>query len=367
MADKGREDQKRVRAEEPQQSDQDAQGESMTAPEALKEHEAWAFYEWLKRLEGKQVLVLSHVRPDGDALGAQTAMSQILKLFHVEPVLVNEDVPSKRFDYLPDYDVMRRPDDAVIAGHRFQHVIFVDAADLLRVGQANTLIAPHAEIINIDHHATNDRYGYINIVQPKSSSTCEVIYDWIRTINLPVSSALATSLYTGYITDTGGFRYQNTTPKVLRDAAELVQFGASPYDIAEHALEMLSWEKLKVLQKSLATLELLFSGKIAFLEVTRSMLAESGASFDDTEGLVHYGLNIEGVEVAALFREQEDGIKVSLRSRRRIDVSKVAQAFGGGGHVRAAGLTLHMSLDDAKQKMLETLVTALNHGAKQDG
>lgn len=356
------EDQGRVRSERSPLIDQRAESESIKLQASLQESEAWAFYEWLRRLEGAKVLVLSHVRPDGDALGAQTAIAQILKLFHIEPVLVNEDPPPRRFDYLPNYHDMRQPGDAACADNTFHHVIFVDAADLLRVGKANMLVAPYAEIVNIDHHATNDRYGHINIVQPEASSTCEVIYDWIRAINLPVSGELATSLYTGYLTDTGGFRYQNTTPKVLRDAAELVQFGASPYDVAEHALEMLSWEKLSLLQKSLATLELFASGKIAVLEVSEAMLEESGASFDDTEGLVHYGLNIEGVEVAALFREQADGIKVSLRSRRHVDVSKVAQQFGGGGHVRAAGLTLHMSLSDAKRKMVETLINVLNHG-----
>ncbi|PTQ55137.1 MAG: 3'-to-5' oligoribonuclease A [Candidatus Carbobacillus altaicus] len=330
-------------------------------PERSKQSVERSFYEWLKGLERAQVLVVSHVRPDGDALGAQTAMAQILKLFHIESVLVNEDAPPRRFDYLPGYRDMRRSVDTPLPGAPYQYVIFVDAADRERIGKALSLLAPEAEIVNIDHHATNDHYGHINLVKPEASSTCEVIYDWIRSTRLPVSVELATCLYTGYITDTGGFRYQNTTPKVLRDAAELVQFGASPYEIAEHALEAISWEKIKLLQKALATLKLFASGKIAFLEVTQSMLEETGTTLDDAEGLVHYGLNIEGVEVAALFREQTDGIKVSLRSRRAVDVSKVAQQFGGGGHVRAAGLTLHMPLDEAKRTMAETLLTVLHH------
>ncbi|QZA33709.1 bifunctional oligoribonuclease/PAP phosphatase NrnA [Hydrogenibacillus sp. N12] len=324
-----------------------------------------ALYRWMLAGGGDptdEVLVLSHVRPDGDSLGAQTAIHHLLTVLGRPAAMANADPPPKRFDYLPAFHAILPPEafsERLERHGRFRRAIFVDCADRERIGAAEALLDPEAEIVNIDHHATNDGYGHINVVRPDASSTSEVVYDFVRAVGLPLDQDLATALYTGILTDTGGFRYQNTSPKVLHDAAELVERGAEPYFIAEHALETMSLSQVRLLARALSDIRLVLGGRVALVEVTEALLRETGADLDASEGLVHYARNIEGVEVAVLFREQSDGIKVSFRSRRTVDVAALARQFGGGGHVRAAGALLPPPLSAAREAVIRALEAVL--------
>ncbi|MBE3596058.1 MAG: bifunctional oligoribonuclease/PAP phosphatase NrnA [Hydrogenibacillus sp.] len=316
-------------------------------------------YGWLIA-DRDDVLVVSHVRPDGDALGAQTAMHRIIQKLGRRSAMVNADHPPKRFDYLPGYAEIHTV-EALMSRGPYRRAVFVDCADRARIGDVEALLSSDARIANIDHHATNDRYGEINVVRAEASSTCEIVYDFVRAVGVAMDEALATALYTGLLTDTGGFRYQNTSPKVLHDAAELVECGAEPYSIAEQALETMSLPQLRLLARVLGDIQLYAGGRVALIEVTAEALREAGAELDDTEGLVHYARNIEGVEVAVLLREQDEGIKASFRSRRRVDVAALAQKFGGGGHVRAAGATLAPPMAEARARVLEVLRATLSN------
>lgn len=318
---------------------------------------AQKIYDWL--IANDDFLVVSHVNPDGDATGSLLAINQLLNILGKKGQLVNEGGTPSRFFYLTDYDRITNHSQSPLT-QKYSRVICVDCADSYRVGKVAEIFADDAEIVNIDHHPTNDHYGNFALVIPEASSTCEVIYDLVRYVGIELTKPLATCLYTGYLTDTGGFRYSNTTPKVLRDASELVEAGAPPYEIAEQALESITYEHVQLLSKSLSLLERAFTGKAAFLSLPLSILAETGASKDDAEGLANYGRNIEGVEVAVLMRETEDGVKVSFRSKNYVDVSVIAKQLGGGGHVRAAGCSLKMGLREAQEHIAPLIEAALN-------
>lgn len=313
-------------------------------------------YNWLH--SNDDFLIVSHVNPDGDATGSLLAMCQILNLLGKKGRLMNEGSTPSRFSYLPNFDEIinykeKRPSES------YRYVICVDCADSMRMGQVAELFSEDVELLNIDHHPTNDLFGHLALVNPAASSTCEVIYDFLRFAGIEITPALATCLYTGYLTDTGGFRYSNTTPKVLRDASELVEVGAPPYEIAERALESFTYQHVQLLSKSLSLLDLALEGRVAFLMLPIAILEETGATKEDADGLSNYGRNIEGVEVAVLIREIEAGVKVSFRSKEYVDVSSIAKQLGGGGHVRAAGCTLQMGLEEARHKIEPMIKTAL--------
>lgn len=308
--------------------------------------------QWLK--EGDEFLVVSHIQPDGDATGSLVAMGEILSGLGKKAVLVNESNTPSRFSYLGGYhqivDISRTP-----LTKKYRRLIAVDCADWERIGKVAEAVDQQAEILNIDHHPTNDQFGQYRLIRPDASSTCEVIFDWLRDVELQLTPALAEALYTGYLTDTGGFRYSNTSAKVLMDASILVQAGAHPHKIAERALESTTFAHLKLLSQALSRLELLFDGQVALLTIPQSLLQETSANKEDSDGLVNYGRNIEGVEVAVLIRETPEGTKVSFRSKERVDVSLIAQEMGGGGHLRASGAQLAMGLEEARRIIEERL------------
>lgn len=313
-------------------------------------------YEWI--LQNDDFLIVSHQNPDGDATGSVLAVNQILKVLGKKGKLVNEGSTPSRFSYLPAYEEIINYSQTPLQ-HKYRYVICVDCADDTRVGRVADSFAEDVEIVNIDHHPTNDRFGKYALVQAEASSTCEVLYDLARQMQIEITMPLANCLYTGYLTDTGGFRYSNTSPKALRDASELVEAGAPPYEIAEKALESITYSHVQLLSKSLAQLELLHDGKVAIIALPLSILHETGASKEDADGLANYGRNIEGVELAVLIREIEDGVKVSFRSKEYVDVSLLAKKLGGGGHIRAAGCTLKTSLETARATIESAVVEAL--------
>ncbi|MBA4542304.1 MULTISPECIES: bifunctional oligoribonuclease/PAP phosphatase NrnA [Thermoactinomyces] len=303
--------------------------------------------------EADQVLIVSHVNPDGDAVSSTLAAGYLLKRWGKQVTMVNESPVPKKFFILEGTKEIVSTDQ--ISG-RFRHVIALDCADRERMGNIRQLLAEDAFIINIDHHATNERFGDVNIVVPDAAATVEILFDWVEQAGVSLDQRLASYLYTGLLTDTGGFRYSNTTPKVLRIAAQLVDTGIESHKIADAVLETVTIEQLQLLQKALSSLRRSDDGLVAWMSLSRKDTDAFLQSHEDLDGIVNYARNILGVDVGILFRETEDGtVKVSLRSREFVDVGKVAKAFGGGGHARAAGCTFHGSLKEAEEKMLPRL------------
>lgn len=304
-------------------------------------------------------LVVSHVQPDGDAISSTTVIAWLLERLGKRFVLVNESPLPSRLQYLQRFQDINVLKESPLEGS-FDAVITVDCADFRRVGIAETLFSPQAEILNIDHHPTNDAFGAVNVIVPHAAATVEILYDLIIAAGFEPDLDCGTAIYTGLLTDTGGFRYSNTSPRVMEIAAKLLALGVSGSKLADLLLERMTIAKLRLLQTMLSRLVFSENLQIGWLYVTKNDLAEIGAVPEDLEGIVNYALNVDGVEVGILFKESEDGsVKASLRSAGKADVAAIAQSFGGGGHVRAAGCRLEGPLKEAIEVMVDAVRKAL--------
>jgi phosphoesterase RecJ-like protein len=306
-------------------------------------------------LENDDFLVISHVNPDGDAIGSSMAVAHLLSNLGKKYVVANDGPISRRFSFMTGVDHMVNLSETMIE-RTFSNVITVDVADYGRIGIGDKIISKESQILNIDHHPTNTRFGQLDIIQSSAASTTEILYDFINQCYPHiVDYKIAEALYTGLLTDTGGFRYSNTTQSVLEMAASLLKYGVKPSQIAENALESISTTYLTLLKRVLQSLTLSLNEKVAFLSVTLQDLEETKASKDDADGLVSFPRNIEGVEVGALFKEvNEREVKVSLRSKS-LDVGSIAQKFNGGGHAKASGYTFFGSLEEAREQLIVEL------------
>jgi phosphoesterase RecJ-like protein len=305
-------------------------------------------------------VLLTHVHPDGDALGSTLGMAAVLRAMGKSVIVAHEEEMPERFSFLPGIGEVLRIEDVK---RRFRVAVSLDCADRKRLGKAVQLLEPEMELLNIDHHVTNDRFGTCNLVDPEASATCQIVCELARLLSVPLQGDVATCLYTGLFTDTGGFRYSNTTAGVLRLAADMIEQGLNPYPIVERAVEMVTKPQLRLLAGALAGLQTAAGGQVAYISVSREMLQQAGATVEDTQELVNYPRNLEGVEVGVMFREEDAGqIKVSLRSKYRIDVSRIASRFGGGGHPRAAGCTVDGSLDEVVKQVLDAVAAELGRG-----
>jgi phosphoesterase RecJ-like protein len=303
-------------------------------------------------LSNDDFLVVSHIDPDGDAASSTLAISWMLKQLNKKFTMINEGNTPSKFNFLWNFEGIIDYSKKV-PSRVFEHVISVDCADFSRIGKVKSLFKDSTQILNIDHHRTNDYYGTFQLIREDAAATAEVLYDLAMELEVNWSTDLGNSIYTGLITDTGGFRYANTTPKVMRIAAEMLQLGVDGNDLADRLLEKLTFSHIYLLQKALATLAFTVDKKISWVSVTLQDIEEAKASNEDLEGLVNYPRNIEGVEVGILFKEVEaNKYKVSMRSAGIADVALIAKSFGGGGHYRAAGCTLLGNLQEIIAKVV---------------
>lgn len=302
-------------------------------------------------------LIFTHVQPDGDTLGSALALGLSLRLLGKKAVVVRSDPLPEIYQFLPGSGEIA--DWRQVEGD-FRVGVLVDCGDPTRVGEAAKLLAGVALVVNIDHHGTNAGFGQYNYVDVQAAAVGEQIYELLRSMEVDISPAIATCLYTAIVTDTGSFRYESTRESTFRVAAELVRLGAKPAQVAENAFETRSLSSARLLGRALETLELTPDGKVAWLVISRAAFEETGASDGETEGIINYARAIRGVEVGLLFRETGDGkVRVSLRSRHQVDVSRVASHFDGGGHPRAAGCTLSLPLNEAREKVITAVRGAL--------
>ncbi len=291
--------------------------------------------------------ITSHARPDGDAIGSEIALALGLRQIGKEVRVVNADRHPSVYDFLPGIEVIQ-------IGGRFtglyDALIILECSDVTRTG------VPDLErhfIINIDHHPNTQPYGDMNWVDDRAAAVAEMVYLIMREIGVRITPEIATNLYVAIMTDTGSFQFSNTSARTFEIARELVAAGADPSRIAQSVYMSHSPSKLLLLSKILDTLEIHPSRKIAWVALTQDMLRETGGSVAETEGVVNYPLSMEGVVVVAFFKEEgENKYRVSLRSKDHYNVSRAAEAFGGGGHINAAGLWAEGSLDDVKKQVI---------------
>lgn len=310
---------------------------------------------------GRRFLVCCHKRPDADALGSALGFAAVLRAEGKDVVVyVPEPLPLS-VKFLGSYEIAASLDEA----ERFDATFCMDTAARSLLPAKIPPREHRGPLVIIDHHAVHDDVGDIVLRDTGTCSTGEVVMDFAEFIGCrPVPAEAATPLYSAIVADTGGFRYPPTSAKTLRLGAELLELGAQAWPIAYELFEGWPEARLKLLSAILDTLELKGDGKLALLRVTRSMLAELGATDDMVEGMVNYGRMLRGVEVAALLWEfpGESGgvdVKVSLRSAGRVDISKIALALGGGGHQSAAGAQLSVSLAEVEANVCEEALAAI--------
>ena len=309
------------------------------------------FAEVASLIEGRRrFLLLGHVDPDGDCVGSMLALAGFLLGRGKEVACYT---PGDIADIYRELPLSR-----LFVGHdalpalRPEMVFALDSpttartSDLVRSGDH--------PVVNIDHHPTNERYGGINIVDETASATAVLVYRFLETVApTSITPEIADYLYLGVLMDTGGFRFQNTNAASLAMAARFAELGARPYELAHEFIYVKKIGTLRLLSRSLDSIEVHGGGKIALMRITKAMVAASGAAMADTEGFVDYAASIDDVELAALFREVAPGeIRVSLRSRNGYNVAELAERYGGGGHRNAAGLTIRGAIDAAAASIL---------------
>lgn len=294
--------------------------------------------------------ITSHLGPEGDSIGSQLALRLILENLGKEAVIVNRDPPPQNLRFLPGADKILRPSELK---QSFKVWFVVDCGDISRVGEELQNALKSAFMINIDHHLSNPGFGHINYIKPLAS-TCQIIYELAHHLGVPMSKELADCIYTGIVADTDSFRNANVSPEVLRTAAELLAYGADPRHIAIQLYERRRWSELKLLSHVLAHAQLMDG--IIWSAISKEVFAQTGASINETERLVEELRAAEGIEVAVLFKELDNGkVKVSFRSKDSFSVDGIARAFGGGGHEKAAGCLIVGKLSEVETVVLEEL------------
>lgn len=298
--------------------------------------------------------ITSHVRPDGDSLGSSLGLYWLLRALEKDVEVIMRDAAPHSYRQLPGADAIRVTPDV---DRRYDAVFVIECSDIDRPG----LIDLEKQfVVNIDHHSTTELFGTVNWIDPTASAVGEMIYNLCKAMGVRVTKEIAECVYTALLTDTGSFHYSNTTERTFKIASELVRTGVRPAKTAEAIFGSYHWPKIQLLSQVLATAQRDESGQVAWMRQTLEMQAETKASDDDADGFVNYPLAVGEVEAAALFKECSPGVyRTSLRSKGDVNVARVAELFGGGGHRNAAGCTLKGELSEIEQKVVPLLREAV--------
>ena len=296
-------------------------------------------------LDAQRVLVLSHIRPDGDAIGSLLGLGLALLDMGKDVTMVSEDGIPACYKHLPGHElVVKRPQG------EYDLIVVVDCSDLSRTGKA--LVDYAQPDLNIDHHVTNLHYAKMNLVDPSAVATAAMLAEYLPQWGMTLTHAIADVLLTGMITDTLGFRTSNMTPSALRIAAGLMDMGANLSDLYNLALKNKSYEAMRLWGSGLNNLER--NGPLVWTSLSLADRLAAGYPGRDDADLVNVLSSINGALISIIFVEQPNGsVKVSWRSQQGVDISQIALQFGGGGHPAAAGAELEGSLESVRNKVLE--------------
>jgi phosphoesterase RecJ-like protein len=315
--------------------------------------------------ESTKVLITSHRDPDGDSIGSQLALAHLVEGRGKAFRIVNQGELPQKYAFL-DTQAQIESLEALgeAAGKELEaDLVFVlDCTSQNRMGEVAKIIPPQAVVVNLDHHGDNENFGTLNYLEPQASAVGEMIYSLFRAAGAPLTPQVSTWLFAAILTDTGRFKFSNTSPACLRACAKLIESGADPREITNRIYFNHSLAFLKLLGAVLSGPEITEDQRVCIMTVKRDTLVNLGVDPKEMEGLVNYSLFLQGVEIGLLFTEKDQGnTKVNLRSQNQFDVAQVARAFGGGGHRNAAGCTLSLPLEQAKRTVLENIQTILRH------
>lgn len=306
-------------------------------------------------LAHKRVAVIAHVSPDGDTLGSSLAIARALEQRGVEARVTCHDAPPAMYAFLPGVERVVKPDEL---GFKADMAFFVDVSAPDRAGDALRL-AQGVDSALIDHHATNPLFCPLCVVRERAASTGEMALELIRALGVEPDREMGVLLYAAIATDTGNFSYSNTTPEALRAVADLISGGLDIDRYNRLLFRTRSLGRTRLTGWGLSRMRFACEGRLAYVVLTPEAFAQCGASRADTEGLVNFLIETQGVEAAFLAEERPGALKVSMRSLERVDVARVAAGLGGGGHARAAGVTLNCPPGEALERILDALKGAI--------
>ena len=308
-------------------------------------------------IESESVLLFPHLNMDGDALGSSAALCAALRKLGKQSYILIEDEIAAFLQFLDkdyctyDADIIAEPDVCLC----------IDCGDTGRFKKREEKYLQGKIKGCIDHHETSKPFADFNYIDPKAAATGEIIYDLIKELPVEFDEELGKAIFAAITTDTGNFQYSNTTKKTHEIAASLYELDTNYNEVSVELYQNNRLEKLLLQTKILETLEVFGSGQAAICGVEFSMLEETGGKMEETEGIVEILRNIAGVEVAIFAKElPENRCKISMRSKKFVNVAEISQSFSGGGHARAAGFTLECSVAEAKEKVKKAIEEYLN-------
>lgn len=300
--------------------------------------------------------ITSHARPDGDSLGSSLGLYWLLRALDKDPEVIMRDAVPPAYRKLPGAkDVRVTP----VIDEAYDAVFVIECSDVTRPGITHL---DKQFVVNIDHHSTTALFGTINWIDSTASAVGEMIYNLCKAIGVRVTREIAECVYTALITDTGSFHYSNTSERTFKVASELVRAGVKPAKISQAVFSSYTWSKIELLGAVLATVKRDETGRVAWMRQTLEMQARANASEEDSDGFVNYPLSVGCVEAVAFLKESASGVyRTSLRSKGDVNVAKVAEKFGGGGHRNAAGCTLRGTWEEAETAIVQRLQAAVEN------
>jgi bifunctional oligoribonuclease and PAP phosphatase NrnA len=308
--------------------------------------------------EARKICIVGHIRPDGDCIGSQLGLTLALRAEAKQVSCWNQDTIPQKYRFLdPDRDFQKPK-----AGEEFDLVIATDCASYERLGKVAEFIGRRRQLINIDHHESNTRYGDLNWVSPREPSTGELIHRLLKVARWPITPRIADLLFTAVSTDTGSFQYPNTRPGSFHVGADLVTRGANLSRICDEVYQSFPLSRARLLKHLYSKFKLTHNDRIAYLWLKQADLARTGAETEDTEGLIDHIRAIEPVVVACIFEELEPELtRISLRSKHpEVNVSTIASLFGGGGHPAAAGARIPGRPLSVQRRVVAAVKKAIN-------
>ena len=301
----------------------------------------------------KKIAITFHTSPDGDSLGSALALLIGLRKLNKEVYIISKEVIPQTFLFLPYSNEINGEISEPLKDT--ECVIVLDCGDFKRINANLNLENRKFELINIDHHLSNDLYGDLNFVDTSASAVGEIVYEVLRLLDVKLDKEISTCLYTSLLTDTGSFRHSNTTAVTHSIAGELINTGIDFSNIHRIIFENKKFEKIKFYGEVISNMTTELDGKVCIMYISKNMLEKYNLVSSDTSDVITFGASIDTVEVTILIKEAENGVKVSLRSKSLVDVRKIAESFKGGGHIRAAGFFTEANFDDTKVKLMEIL------------
>lgn len=311
-------------------------------------------------IEADRILVVSHLDPDGDALGSQLALGEYLRALTREVVLLRDSDIPERYAFLPGIENIRKA-DSLPSDFAVDTAVILECPTIERVGTAARFLTDNVAVVQIDHHPDALDLGSINWIETGMSSVGEMIFEYLTAVNAAITKDMATALYTAILTDTGRFRYPSTSRRTMEIGGALIEAGADPRRICDKVYFDMRPSTMILTGRVLNTIEFHLEDRACLLTLTRAMLEESGAGASEAEGIVDFTLYSRGVLAGALLRETDNGeTKVSLRSKDGVNVGRIAARFGGGGHHAAAGCMIAQPIAEAKKTLLALLEKAID-------